>query len=156
MGDISDRSDSADRQLPACLRAGEPVVLFDGVCRLCSSWARFLIRFDKHHRFRLATVQSQAGQAILAWHGLATERYDTMVVSDGDTLNTKSNAFIHIIRRLPFPWPLASVVWLIPRPVRDWLYDRVAQNRYALFGRRETCFVPTADTMERFVDSPDT
>ena len=68
--------------LPPGLSAGERVVLFDGVCKLCNGWAKFLIRHDRQHRFRLASVQSPQGQALLAWYGLPTDRFDTMALID--------------------------------------------------------------------------
>ncbi len=127
------------------------VVLFDGVCKLCSAWARFLIRFDKHRRFRLATVQSPEGQAILHWYGLPTDHYNTMLLLEGPKLYTESTALIRVLWRLPPPWPLFSVGWLVPRPLRNWLYRRVALNRYRLFGKYEQCALPDGDHRERFL-----
>jgi predicted DCC family thiol-disulfide oxidoreductase YuxK len=129
----------------------DKVVLFDGVCRLCSAWARFLIRFDKHRVFKLATLQSEEGQAILTWLGLPPHHYQTMVLIEGPRAFTRSSALIRVLMRLPFPWPLAAVTWLIPAFVRNWLYDRVALNRYAIFGRQEACLLPTADHERRFL-----
>lgn len=146
---------SAGDGLPPGLSQHDRVVLFDGVCRLCSAWARFLIRFDRHHVFRLATVQSRAGQRILAWHGLPTDSYETMVLADGASIYTKSTAFLRIVARLPWPWPILAMGWVIPRVIRDWLYDRIARNRYTLFGRYDTCMVPSADVASRFLDEPD-
>ena len=135
------------------ISASDRVVLFDGVCRLCSAWARFLIRFDRKHKFKLATVQSPAGRAILEWYGFPTDVFDTMVLVEGPRLYTRSTAAIRALARLPFPWPLLSVVWLIPVVLRNWLYDRVALNRYRLFGTHDACVVLTADHEARFLDS---
>ncbi|GAB3283916.1 thiol-disulfide oxidoreductase DCC family protein [Parahaliea aestuarii] len=130
---------------------GSRVVLFDGVCKLCSAWTRFLIRFDRKHRFKLATVQSPEGQALLARHGFPTDTYETMVLVEGSKIHTRSAAFLGVMRRLPFPWPLVCVAWLIPRFIRDWLYDRIALNRYRLFGRYDTCFIPDSEQKARFL-----
>ncbi|MGB0133574.1 thiol-disulfide oxidoreductase DCC family protein [Dokdonella sp.] len=127
------------------------VVLFDGVCRLCSAWARFLIRFDTKRRFKMATVQSPEGQAILEWYGFPVDTYETMLLVEGSRIYTKSGAFFRVMRRLPFPWPVFCVGWIVPWFVRDWLYDRVALNRYALFGRYDTCVIPTKDHDSRFL-----
>lgn len=154
MATNSKRAAWASKDVPLVMAPSDRVVLFDGVCRLCSTWARFLIRFDRDRVFRLATVQSEAGKAILAWHGLPTDSYETMVVVEGPTVYTKSAAFIRVVARLPFPWPLTGVVWIIPRFIRDWLYDRVARNRYKLFGRYDTCLVPSPDIASRFLDEP--
>jgi predicted DCC family thiol-disulfide oxidoreductase YuxK len=137
--------------LPPMVGPADRVVLFDGVCKLCSAWARFLIRFDKHHVFKLATLQSDEGKAILTWLGLPTHYYQTMVLIEGPRAFTRSSAFIRVMMRLPFPWPLAAVTGLIPALVRNWLYDRVASNRYTIFGRHEACLLPTADHESRFL-----
>lgn len=129
----------------------DQVVLFDGVCRLCSAWAHFLIKFDREHHFKLATVQSPEGQAILQWYGLATDHYETMLLVDGADIYTKSSAFFRVMRRLPWPWPILCVGWIVPAIIRDWLYDRVALNRYRLFGRYDACVVPDKDHDARFL-----
>ena len=133
------------------------VVLFDGVCRLCGAWAKFLIRFDRRRVFKLATMQSDQGKRILEWHGLPTDSGESMILIEGSHMYAKSSAFIRVMARLPLPWKLASVVWLIPRVIRDWLYDRVALNRYAIFGKHQSCVLPTPDHERRFLvaDEPD-
>ena len=133
------------------LNEGDKVILFDGVCKLCSAWARFLIKYDKKKVFKLATVQSPEGQAILEFYGLPTDTFQTMAFIDGETLYTQSSAFLKVMRLLPFPWPLFSVFTLLPNKVRDWLYDRIALNRYALFGKYDACLIPAADHEARFL-----
>lgn len=147
---------SQTSSLPPRVGPTDRVVLFDGVCKLCGAWARFLIRFDTKHTFKLASIQSEEGTDILTWYGLPTDDYDTMVVVEGPRLYTKSAAFLNVMRGLPFPWPLVSVFWLVPSFLRDWLYNRLALNRYRLFGQTESCLMPTPDHMQRFLksDSP--
>lgn len=130
---------------------GDKVVLFDGVCKLCSAWAKFLIKFDKQRVFKLATVQSHEGQAILKFYGLPTETFETMALIHGETLYMQSSAFLKVMKLLPFPWPLFSIFTLLPNTIRDWLYNRVASNRYALFGKYDTCLIPAADHESRFL-----
>ncbi|AQZ33615.1 thiol-disulfide oxidoreductase [Pseudomonas sp. LPH1] len=139
------------QSLPPGLAAGERVVLFDGVCKLCNSWAKFLIRHDRQLLFRLASVQSEQGQALLAWYGLPTDRFDTMALIDEAGLHVRSGALLRILARLPQPWRALAWLRLIPRPLRDWCYDRIALNRYRLFGRHEVCRLPSADHAERFL-----
>ena len=129
----------------------DKVILFDGVCKLCSGWARFIIRFDKKRKFKLATVQSVEGQKILAFYRLPVNYYNTMLFIDGEKLHTQSSAFIYVVKSLPFPWPLFTLFWLIPKPIRNWLYDRIALNRYFLFGKYDHCLLPTPDHDSRFV-----
>lgn len=133
------------------LRAGERVVLFDAVCKLCHGWSRFLMRHDRARRFKLATVQSEEGMAILRWCGLPTTEYDTLVLVEGDRYYLRSAAVIRVLMRLPLPWSLGALAWLVPRPLRDVAYDRIARNRYRLFGRHEQCLLPTPDHLGRFL-----
>ncbi|MEM1112448.1 MAG: thiol-disulfide oxidoreductase DCC family protein [Pseudomonadota bacterium] len=128
------------------------VVLFDGVCKLCSAWAKFLIRYDREHCFKLVTVQSKEGQDILAWHGFPLDVYETMLLVEGPEIYTKSTAFFRVVGRLPFPWPLICVFWVIPPFIRDWMYDRIALNRYTLFGKYDACVIPSPDHKARFLD----
>jgi predicted DCC family thiol-disulfide oxidoreductase YuxK len=127
------------------------VILFDGVCKLCNGWSRFVIHTDKKRRYRLATVQSDIGQKILSHFGLPTDHFDTMVYIENEKLYIKSSAFLKAISGFPLPYKLLAVFWIIPAPIRDWLYDLIAQNRYKIFGRYEQCMLPTADHLERFL-----
>lgn len=133
------------------ITGGDKVILFDGVCKLCSAWAKFLIKYDKQRVFKLATVQSPEGQAILKFYGLSTETFETMAFVDGEALYVQSSAFLKVMKLLPFPWPLFSVFNLMPRRLRDWLYDRIALNRYFLFGKHDTCLMPAPDHEARFL-----
>lgn len=138
-------------ELPPGVRAEDKVVLFDGVCVMCSGGAQLLIRADKHRVFKLGTVQSPEGQAILAWHGLPTDSFSTFVLTEGPKLYTHSSAVVRIARQLPFPWKLAAGLWLVPRPIRDWGYRLIAANRYRLFGQRDQCVLLTADHAARLL-----
>ncbi len=129
------------------------VVLFDGVSKLCSFWARFLIRHDRQQRYKLATVQSEEGKAILGWAGLPISYCDTMVYVHGGRCHVRSTAIIKTLAGLPFPWKFAVTAWLIPKPLRDWAYDRIARNRYSIFGKYDTCMLPEPDHMKRFLNA---
>jgi predicted DCC family thiol-disulfide oxidoreductase YuxK len=138
-------------QLPRHLNEGDKVVLFDGVCRLCNGWSRFLIRHDRGESIKLCSVQSPEVQAILAWFGLPTERFDTMLYVEGARAWEKSDAFLAVIGQLPAPWRHLRSLRLLPRALRDWCYDRIARNRYALFGRYEHCLLPLPEHRRRFL-----
>lgn len=133
------------------LKAGETVVLFDGVCKLCNGWAKFIIRHDRRQRIRLATVQSPEGQALLEWAGLPLDRFDTMAAVTGDRLYVRSEAFFVALSDFPAPWRWLRVLRFFPAVIRDWLYDRIALNRYRLFGRYDSCLLPTPDHERRFL-----
>lgn len=140
------------RPTPAPLLApGETVVLFDGVCKLCNGWAKFLIRHDRHHRVRLASVQSAEGQALLTWAGLPVDAFDTMAVIRGRHYWVRSEAFFEVVAQLPAAWRIPGLLRVVPRALRDWAYDRIALNRYRLFGKHDVCLLPTADHQRRFL-----
>ena len=133
------------------LNGSENVVLFDGTCKLCNGWAQFIIRHDRQHRIRLATVQSSQGQQLLAWAGLPTDHFNTIVLIANDRFSVRSDAMFEILARLPQPWPWLRVFRLVPRVLRDWAYDRIASNRYILFGRYDSSRAPLADHPRRFL-----
>lgn len=136
---------------PPFIQADERVVLFDGVCKLCSGWAKYLIRHDIEQRFRLASVQSKEGQALLEWGGLPLDHFDSMALIENGQMLLRSDAVLRIFAQLPGPWRYLKWLRLIPRPVRDWCYNRIALNRYRLFGRYDQCLLPSADHARRFL-----
>ena len=128
-----------------------PLIVFDGVCVLCSGFARFVIRRDDAARFRFATAQSPLGQALYRHYGLDPTDYETnIVIADGVAWG-ELDAAATVFARLAWPWRWLRAMRWIPEPLAGWLYRRVARNRYRLFGRRETCLVPPPDWRERFL-----
>ena len=137
--------------------ADHPVILFDGVCTLCSRTVDFLLRHDRRGHLRFAAQQSPAGQALLARHGLPAAALDRLVLVESDRVTTRSTAVLRIGRLLGGGWAvLATLGYVMPRPLRDALYDFVARRRYAWFGQRAACRAPTADERARFLDQPET
>jgi len=138
------------------MAAGDPaaarvIVLFDGVCNFCDGLVRFLIRHDPAARLRFCAMQTDAGRALLVSHGVDPDALDTFVVLDGPRILTRSDAALAIARALPAPWSRLVAARILPRPLRDALYRIVANNRYAWFGRRDSCLVPTPEIRSRFL-----
>ncbi|SDS69417.1 Predicted thiol-disulfide oxidoreductase YuxK, DCC family [Halopseudomonas sabulinigri] len=131
----------------------ERIILFDAVCKLCNGWANFLITHDHGRVYRLCSVQSTAGEQLLQQFGYPTDQVTTMLVIEQGRCCEKSEAFFRVMRGLGWPWRVLVILRLVPRPVRDWLYDRIALNRYRLFGRYDYCRLPSADHAERFLDN---
>ena len=129
-----------------------PVVLFDGDCNLCHGAVQFVLRRDRRQRFRFASLQSAAGRRLLADLGVLGTLPDSIVLVHAGRVRTKSAAALAIARGLRWPWPLATVAWLVPWPLRDLVYDWIARNRHRWFGRRQECWVPTPDLRARFLD----
>ncbi len=130
---------------------GHPVVVFDGMCMLCSANARFILRHDRRGHFRLATMQGAAGAALMARYGVDPLDPETFIVVEGDRALRDSDAVFAIWHGLGWPWRAGAMLRVVPRPLRDGIYRLVARNRYRWFGRRETCFVPTAEQAARLL-----
>ena len=122
-------------------------VLYDGVCVLCSAWFRFVAARDPAARFRFAPIQGAFGRVLAARLGIDADNPATNAVVLNGRAYLRSDAALHILLALP-NWRLVALAGLaIPRPARDWLYRRVARNRYRLFGRTERCMVASPDLM---------
>lgn len=133
-----------------CYGVPDGTILFDGVCVLCSWWVRFLIERDTSARFRFVPIQSPYGRKLAARWRIDLERPQTNAVVANERVYFKSDAAIQALVGLPGrSWAL----WLtrLPRPLRNWIYDRVARNRYETFGKTETCMVPSPELARRFV-----
>lgn len=127
------------------------LVLFDGVCVLCSGWVRFIIERDPEARFRFASVQGTAGASIARRLGIEpTNPATNAVVIDG-VAYFKSDSALAVLSHLP-RWRWTRYLRAVPRALRDWIYDRVARNRYRLFGRTNHCLVPLPAERARFLD----
>ena len=136
-----------------------PILLYDGVCGLCNRLVQFILRRDRTAIFRFAALQSDFAARILARHGVNAADLDTVyvVINSGDpneSVLTRSDAFLFVLKELGGIWrTLAVISKLFPRPLRDWAYRLVARNRYRIFGRHDTCPLPTEETRNRFLDS---
>ena len=129
------------------------IILFDGVCNLCATWVQFVVKRDPQGLFKFASVQSPEGRALLTWCGLPTTQFDTMVYIENGQAYYKTRAFFNIVSHFNMTWSaFAKVSQLMPLVIRDWLYDRIAQNRYRLFGKREVCLMPNAQLNQRFLN----
>lgn len=129
----------------------DTIILFDGECVLCSKWVPFVIKRDPKARFKFCSVQSPKGQKLLKSLGLPTQDYQTMVLLKGDTPHYRSEAFFEVIKELKQPWPWLLIFRVLPLKLRDWLYNRIALNRYKLFGKHSYCMIPTKDITDRFI-----
>lgn len=138
---------------PPLLAPGDVVVLFDGTCKLCNGWAQFIITHDRAHLIKLATVQSLEGQKLLAWAGLPTDNFNTIVIIHADEFFIRSEAMFEITARLPAPWSWLQMTRIVPGRMRDWMYDKIAVNRYKMFGRYDCVQLPAADHKHRFLNA---
>jgi predicted DCC family thiol-disulfide oxidoreductase YuxK len=131
--------------------ASHPLIVFDGVCVLCSGFVRMVVRLDRKNRFRFATAQSLFGEALFRQHGLRTDSYETNLVLVDGVAFTQLDSFVAVMSELGWPWRAAKVLLLLPRALRDWLYTCIARNRYALSGRKDSCDIPSAELRGRMI-----
>ena len=130
-----------------------PVIVFDGVCVLCSRWVDFVLRHDRSGRYRLAAMQGQHGRALLRAHGLsADDPASFLLVQDGRG-HTDTDAILRVLRGFGGRWRLAAALLrVIPRFCRDRAYRWIARHRYRLFGRHASCRLPEPGQAWRFLD----
>ena len=126
------------------------IILFDGVCNLCNGSVLFIIRRDPKSKFRFAALQSDFGMAKLRHYGIPPGMLNSIILIQHGKAHQKSNAALEIAKNLSGLWPAMYVFKIIPRVVRDWVYDLIARNRYKLFGRRDECMIPTPELKARF------
>lgn len=127
------------------------VVLFDGECGLCVMSVRFIVRHERHARFRFASLQSETGRQLCRRYRLDPERFGTVVLVRRDGVLLRSDAVLAIARELDGACRWLAVLRALPQPLRDWLYGVVARNRKHWFNRHATCLVPSADLRKRFL-----
>lgn len=137
--------------LPPNIQKNDLVILFDGVCKLCNAWSNFIIKNDKKQQFKLCSVQSLEGKKILNHFQFPTEHFETMLYVEGNQYYQKSEAFFNVIQKLGMPWSLLTILKILPKSLSDWLYDRIALNRYTLFGKYDYCRLPEADHQNRYI-----
>jgi predicted DCC family thiol-disulfide oxidoreductase YuxK len=137
--------------LPPHIQLHDKVILFDGVCKLCNAWSDFIIKNDKKHHFKLCSVQSEEGKEILTYFKFPTDYFETMLYVEGNHFYQKSDAFFKILSTLGMPWSLLYIFKVFPRKLRNWVYDRIALNRYKLFGKYNFCRLPEPDHEGRYV-----
>lgn len=127
------------------------VVIFDGICNLCSHSVQFILRHEAKPEIVFASLQSAPGARLLREFNFNPDDAKTFVLISGGEAYVKSAAAIRVARQFRGAWKLLAAFWVIPRPVRDYLYDVVARNRYRWFGRLEACMVPTPELANRFL-----
>jgi predicted DCC family thiol-disulfide oxidoreductase YuxK len=128
-----------------------PIIIFDGHCVFCSGWVRFLLHRDRRAHYRFLTAQSALGEALYRHYGLETRDYETNMLLHHGRPHFKSDAVIRTMAGLGFPWMLVRVFRIVPRRLLDAVYGFVARHRLKIAGRRDSCYLPTAEERARFL-----
>lgn len=129
------------------------IILFDGVCNLCNGFIQFVIKRDRSDVFRYASLQSELGQELLSERHIDTTKIDSVVlIEPGVAYYIKSDAALQIGSHLKGYSGLSRVLYLIPSSVRNIVYDLIARYRYAWFGEKDACMIPTPELKAKFLD----
>ncbi len=128
-----------------------PIIIFDGHCVMCSRLARFILRHDRHKRFRLTAAQTPLGQALFRHLRLDPVYFETNVLLENGTARFKSDGSIRMFVLLGWPWVLANVLRILPGPLLDLFYDQIADNRLRWFGAQSACFLAQPSERDRFL-----
>lgn len=128
----------------------KPILLFDGVCNLCSFFVNFTIKRDKQSKFVFASLQSETGKKLLQKFDLPTTDFHSLILINNNEYFTRSTAALKIVKEFSGLWPAVYILMIIPKPVRDFFYDIIAKNRYVWFGKKDQCFIPATDIESRF------
>ena len=127
------------------------IILFDGVCNFCNFWVNFIIDRDRNNIFKFAALQSQAGIKLLKKFSINNVEMNSVILIEDDRYFIKSSAALRIAKNLTPFWKLFYFFVIIPAPVRDVVYDLVAENRYKIFGKRNSCRMPTVEEKNKFI-----
>jgi predicted DCC family thiol-disulfide oxidoreductase YuxK len=160
LGNRSSNIESADLRCNALTTSSSsPIILYDGICGLCDRFTQFVLKRDRKDQFRFASLQGAFAARILQHHDVDPQQLDTVYVvvnceQPDEQLLSRSDAVVFILRRIGGIWRAAAALFaILPRWLRNRVYDLVARNRYRLFGKYETCWLPDAKYRHRFLDS---
>ncbi len=130
----------------------QPLILFDGVCNFCNSSVSFVIRHDKKGTIKFTPLQSLAAKQLLEQYKLPVDGMDTFVFIENGKVFTRSTAALKICRYLNALWPALYILIIVPKFLRDSIYNYIAKNRYRWFGKKEECMIPTPELRKRFLN----
>jgi predicted DCC family thiol-disulfide oxidoreductase YuxK len=129
----------------------QPIVLFDGVCNLCNGAVQFIIRHDKKNIFMFASLQSEVGRKILEQYNFPLDELNSFILIENNKAYTRSTGALRVAKKLNGLWPLLYGFIIIPKFIRDSIYNWVAGNRYKWFGKKDDCMIPTPELKARFL-----
>jgi len=130
----------------------QKIILFDGICNLCNESVIFILRREKNASFHFASIQSETGKELLDWCRLPSDYNQAVVYIENGKIHFNSTAALRIGQRLNFPWSLLAYSgFIVPRFIRDWVYNQIAQHRYQWFGKKDVCMVPSESLKPRFL-----
>ena len=133
------------------LERSNPIILFDGVCNLCSNVVQFIIKHDPEKKFRFASLQSKFGEEVMKYFGLPADQFNSFILLEKGKIYTRSTGALKVAKRLKGIWSLSYGFIILPRFIRDSVYNLIARKRYKWFGKKETCWIPTPELRSLFL-----
>lgn len=128
------------------------IILFDGICNLCNQSVQFVIEHDSKNQFQFASLQSEFGQKFLKENQLNASEFDSMIFIENEKFYTKSSAPLKAAKYLDATISWTTIFMIIPKSIRDSVYNFIAKNRYRWFGKQESCWLPTPELKAKFLD----
>lgn len=129
----------------------QPVILFDGVCNLCTGSVQFILKRDKEKKFLFASLQSNYGQELLKKFHLPTDMFNSFILYQDGKIFSRSTAALTMFQQLK-GWSWVKIFWIVPKFIRNGVYNLIAKNRYKWFGQKNECWLPTPELKARFLD----
>lgn len=133
------------------MKSDNAIVLFDGVCNFCNASINFIIKRDKKGYFKFAPLQSEIAQNLVGDKTLPMP--ESVILIENDKTYDRSSAALRIAKKLDGLWPVLYIFILLPKPIRDWVYNLIGRNRYKWFGKTEACMIPTPEVRSRFLET---
>ena len=134
------------------IRKTHSILMFDGLCNLCNSSVQFVIKRDLKKKIVFSSLQSEIAQDFLSTQNDSLKNCDSVILIDKNNIYTKSSAAIKVSQSLKGLWFMMSIFIILPKPIRDYVYDVIASRRYRWFGKRTNCYIPTKEEQELFLD----
>lgn len=128
------------------------IILFDGVCNLCNGAVQFVIKRDNKNQFLFASLQSEEGKQILKEHNFPMNRMDSFFLVENGKVYNRSTAALKVVKKLSGLWGLLYGFIIVPKFIRDGVYNWIAKNRYQWFGRKDECMIPTPELKAKFLN----
>jgi len=132
------------------LKHNNSIILFDGLCNLCNGLVNFILKRDKIGKFKFASLQSEIGKELCKQYNIDTNIVDSIILIKNDKVFIKSSAVLEILKDLPIGWRFFRIVIILPKFIRDLMYDVIARHRYRIFGKKDECPIPPEDVQDRF------
>ena len=128
------------------------IILFDGVCNLCNTSVLFVIKHDKKNQFLFSSLQSKTGEFYLQKFNLSQNKFNSFLLIESDKIYLKSSAALRVLKHVGNGWKILYAFIIVPKFIRDGVYNIISKNRYKWFGKKDACWIPTPALQSKFLD----